>query len=336
MKSKQSVKKSFSIEQLERGRALLFGLFWILTALSWAMRLHLVISLIDHNTGFYWSNSRMILIFRIAAVVSVLLLCSGGYFWGRTCQRLEDTHLSYHPTHRWISALLGLFALSVGCTSAAGLLRRAGVLQAESSSAAPAAVSLAVELLGLLAAAVLLWVAIRGLLRTQASPGPLFFNGWMMAVPVLWQLFSLLTTYLKSPVRSGDSERVLETVVELGFLLFLFFHARILSGMDSLTSLPMGLLSGLAGGYLAIVYGLPGLSWDISTGGLGGVSESHLSAALLGLYMVLFCSQLLRQQADQLRRQDQPLPGAGAEDGQPAPETPGQEGGGAVAAGGEG
>lgn len=82
--------------------------------------------------------------------------------------------------------------------------------------------------------------------------------------------------------------------MEVGFLLFLFFHARILSGMDSLSALPMGLLSGLAGGYLAIVYGLPGLSWDISNSGLGGVSESHLTAVLLGVYMVLFCSELLR------------------------------------------
>lgn len=314
MKKKQSAKKSFSEEQLERGRALLFGLFWILAALSWAMRLHLVISLMDHETGFYWSNSRMILIFRIAVVVSVGLLCGCGYFWGRTCQRLEDSRLSYHPHHRLLSALLGLFALTVGCSSAVRLFRRTGGGQPDSGSAIPAAVSLAVELLGLLAAAVLLWVAVRGLLRREAAPGPLFFSGWLMAVPVLWQLFSLLTTYLKSPVRSGDSERVLETVVEVGFLLFLFFHARILSGMDSLSALPMGLLSGLAGGYLAIVYGLPGLSWDISNSGLGGVSESHLTAVLLGVYMVLFCSELLRQQAASLRQQTVPQPPAGMEE----------------------
>lgn len=291
MKNNQPVKKSFSEEQLERGCALLFGLFWILTALSSAMRLHLVISLMDHDTGFYWSNSRMILIFNVAAVVSVGLLCGCGYFWGRTFQRLEGTHLSYRPACRWISVLLALFALAVGCKSGIALL----------SSPPAAGISSVTEILGLLAAAALLWTAGKGLFRTESSPGPLFLNGWLMAIPVLWQLFSLLTTYLKSPVRSGDSERVLETVTAVGFLLFLFFHARVLSGRDSLSGLPMGLLSGLAGGYLAVLYGLPGLSWDLSSAGLGGVEWSHLTAALLGIYMVLFCSELLRQQICQLR-----------------------------------
>ena len=183
MKQKQPEKKTFSAEQLERGSTLLFGLFWILAALSWAMRLHLVISLMDHETGFYWSNSRMIPIFNIAVAVSVALLCGCGFFWGRTCQRLEGAHLSYHPAHRWISVWLGLFALTVGCTSAARLLNRSAESLPDSAATSGYAVSLAVDVLGILAALVLLWVAFRGLVHKGSSPGPLFFNGWLMAVP---------------------------------------------------------------------------------------------------------------------------------------------------------
>lgn len=252
----------------------------LLTALP--LRLYQVLFLIDPDTGFFRDGSRssgLITLVLAGGIVLIFLLCMGSR---------GEAAGPYRPVRSVFAAVSGALA---GLTFLLGSVLDLAGFGAEQNHFMYMLLSLA----GILTGIVFLLSAYDFAAgRNRFARRPL-----LALIPSVWGCFCLISLFVAYVAVVNVSENVCETFSAIFLLLFLFWQAKLLSGVENEKSGNRVFLFGLPAVMLLLVTGVPGV---VSV--LSGVSHAQTAPrslyfidTALAVYLFAFLTALYRAQS---------------------------------------
>lgn len=278
------------------------------------LRIVLKLTAIDPATGFYEGGGALPLLFNVLLGASVLLLLALGFLSGR---KLRGASVAFTLPLRALSAAAGA---ALFCWTLLRLGELPGVLSADYPFMPKLLLCLFTLLfrLALPLVGACLFVRIAGagdftipcgfrafaadpdsaLSDPHSGPGPrtLRMNGWLMLLPLVWEIGELLSSFMAYTAIRNVSDQMLTIVMMILMAPFLLAHARILSGVGVEKGLRQLLFFGPAFALFAIAVpgGMIAAALAGKTVALGLSPVSAVFYFLSGLYAAVLCLSLRR------------------------------------------
>ena len=200
---------------MTKNRPLFFSLAGC-AAVCLILRVVLKLTAVDPATGFYEGGGALPLVFNILLGVSVLLLLAAGYLSGR---RTRGASVTFTIPLRALAFAAGI-SLAVWA-----FLNVEGILEILPEVLTPDS-RLLFKLF------YCLFVVLFRLVLREAH-GYLRMNGWLMLLPLVWEIGELLSSFMAYTALRNVSDQMLTIVMLILMAPFLLAHARILSGVGA-------------------------------------------------------------------------------------------------------
>lgn len=241
---------------MTKNRPLFFSLAGC-AAVCLILRVVLKLTAVDPATGFYEGGGALPLVFNILLGVSVLLLLAAGYLSGR---RTRGASVTFTIPLRALAFAAGISLAVWAFLNVEGILEiLPEVLTPDSRLLFKLFYCLFVVLFRLVLPIVFIYVleCIAGFVPNRklwkdlpgkdepdfAHPinpfdlreahGYLRMNGWLMLLPLVWEIGELLSSFMAYTALRNVSDQMLTIVMLILMAPFLLAHARILSGVGA-------------------------------------------------------------------------------------------------------
>ena len=284
------------------------------------LRVVLKLTAVDPATGFYEGGGALPLVFNILLGVSVLLLLAAGYLSGR---RTRGASVTFTIPLRALAFAAGISLAVWAFLNVEGILEiLPEVLTPDSRLLFKLFYCLFVVLFRLVLPIVFIYVleCIAGFVPNRklwkdlpgkdepdfAHPinpfdlreahGYLRMNGWLMLLPLVWEIGELLSSFMAYTALRNVSDQMLTIVMLILMAPFLLAHARILSGVGAEKGVRQLLFFGPAFALFAIAVpgGMIAAALAGKTVALGLSPAAAVFYFLSGLYAAALCLSLRR------------------------------------------
>ena len=304
---------------MTKNRPLFFSLAGC-AAVCLILRVVLKLTAVDPATGFYEGGGALPLVFNILLGVSVLLLLATGYLSGR---RTRGASVTFTIPLRALAFAAGISLAVWAFLNVEGILEiLPEVLTPDSRLLFKLFYCLFVVLFRLVLPIVFIYVleCIAGFVPNRklwkdlpgkdepdfAHPinpfdlreahGYLRMNGWLMLLPLVWEIGELLSSFMAYTALRNVSDQMLTIVMLILMAPFLLAHARILSGVGAEKGVRQLLFFGPAFALFAIAVpgGMIAAALAGKTVALGLSPAAAVFYFLSGLYAAALCLSLRR------------------------------------------
>ena len=304
---------------MTKNRPLFFSLAGC-AAVCLILRVVLKLTAVDPATGFYEGGGALPLVFNILLGVSVLLLLAAGYLSGR---RTRGASVTFTIPLRALAFAAGISLAVWAFLNVEGILEiLPEVLTPDSRLLVKLFYCLFVVLFRLVLPIVFIYVleCIAGFVPNRklwkdlpgkdepdfAHPinpfdlreahGYLRMNGWLMLLPLVWEIGELLSSFMAYTALRNVSDQMLTIVMLILMAPFLLAHARILSGVGAEKGVRQLLFFGPAFALFAIAVpgGMIAAALAGKTVALGLSPAAAVFYFLSGLYAAALCLSLRR------------------------------------------
>ncbi|WP_101552718.1 hypothetical protein [Anaerotruncus massiliensis (ex Togo et al. 2019)] len=304
---------------MTKNRPLFFSLAGC-AAVCLILRVVLKLTAVDPATGFYEGGGALPLVFNILLGVSVLLLLAAGYLSGR---RTRGASVTFTIPLRALAFAAGISLAVWAFLNVEGILEiLPEVLTPDSRLLFKLFYCLFVVLFRLVLPIVFIYVleCIAGFVPNRklwkdlpgkdepdfAHPinpfdlreahGYLRMNGWLMLLPLVWEIGELLSSFMAYTALRNVSDQMLTIVMLILMAPFLLAHARILSGVGAEKGVRQLLFFGPAFALFAIAVpgGMIAAALAGKTVALGLSPAAAVFYFLSGLYAAALCLSLRR------------------------------------------
>ena len=304
---------------MTKNRPLFFSLAGC-AAVCLILRVVLKLTAVDPATGFYEGGGALPLGFNILLGVSVLLLLAAGYLSGR---RTRGASVTFTIPLRALAFAAGISLAVWAFLNVEGILEiLPEVLTPDSRLLFKLFYCLFVVLFRLVLPIVFIYVleCIAGFVPNRklwkdlpgkdepdfAHPinpfdlreahGYLRMNGWLMLLPLVWEIGELLSSFMAYTALRNVSDQMLTIVMLILMAPFLLAHARILSGVGAEKGVRQLLFFGPAFALFAIAVpgGMIAAALAGKTVALGLSPAAAVFYFLSGLYAAALCLSLRR------------------------------------------
>lgn len=304
---------------MTKNRPLFFSLAGC-AAVCLILRVVLKLTAVDPATGFYEGGGALPLVFNILLGVSVLLLLAAGYLSGR---RMRGASVTFTIPLRALAFAAGISLAVWAFLNVGGILEiLPEVLTPDSRLLFKLFYCLFVVLFQLVLPIVFIYVleCIAGFVPNRklwkdlpgkdepdfAHPinpfdlreahGYLRMNGWLMLLPLVWEIGELLSSFMAYTALRNVSDQMLTIVMLILMAPFLLAHARILSGVGAEKGVRQLLFFGPAFALFAIAVpgGMIAAALAGKTVALGLSPAAAVFYFLSGLYAAALCLSLRR------------------------------------------
>ena len=304
---------------MTKNRPLFFSLAGC-AAVCLILRVVLKLTAVDPATGFYEGGGALPLVFNILLGVSVLLLLAAGYLSGR---RTRGASVTFTIPLRALAFAAGISLAVWAFLNVEGILEiLPEVLTPDSRLLFKLFYCLFVVLFRLVLPIVFIYVleCIAGFVPNRklwkdlpgkdepdfANPinpfdlreahGYLRMNGWLMLLPLVWEIGELLSSFMAYTALRNVSDQMLTIVMLILMAPFLLAHARILSGVGAEKGVRQLLFFGPAFALFAIAVpgGMIAAALAGKTVALGLSPAAAVFYFLSGLYAAALCLSLRR------------------------------------------
>ena len=304
---------------MTKNRPLFFSLAGC-AAVCLILRVVLKLTAVDPATGFYEGGGALPLVFNILLGVSVLLLLAAGYLSGR---RTRGASVTFTIPLRALAFAAGISLAVWAFLNVEGILEiLPEVLTPDSRLLFNLFYCLFVGLFRLVLPIVFIYVleCIAGFVPNRklwkdlpgkdepdfAHPinpfdlreahGYLRMNGWLMLLPLVWEIGELLSSFMAYTALRNVSDQMLTIVMLILMAPFLLAHARILSGVGAEKGVRQLLFFGPAFALFAIAVpgGMIAAALAGKTVALGLSPAAAVFYFLSGLYAAALCLSLRR------------------------------------------
>lgn len=304
---------------MTKNRPLFFSLAGC-AAVCLILRVVLKLTAVDPATGFYEGGGALPLVFNILLGISVLLLLAAGYLSGR---RMRGASVTFTIPLRALAFAAGISLAVWAFLNVGGILEiLPEVLTPDSRLLFKLFYCLFVVLFRLVLPIVFIYVleCIAGFVPNRklwkdlpgkdepdfAHPinpfdlreahGYLRMNGWLMLLPLVWEIGELLSSFMAYTALRNVSDQMLTIVMLILMAPFLLAHARILSGVGAEKGVRQLLFFGPAFALFAIAVpgGMIAAALAGKTVALGLSPAAAVFYFLSGLYAAALCLSLRR------------------------------------------
>ena len=304
---------------MTKNRPLFFSLAGC-AAVCLILRVVLKLTAVDPATGFYEGGGALPLVFNILLGGSVLLLLAAGYLSGR---RTRGASVTFTIPLRALAFAAGISLAVWAFLNVEGILEiLPEVLTPDSRLLFKLFYCLFVVLFRLVLPIVFIYVleCIAGFVPNRklwkdlpgkdepdfAHPinpfdlreahGYLRMNGWLMLLPLVWEIGELLSSFMAYTALRNVSDQMLTIVMLILMAPFLLAHARILSGVGAEKGVRQLLFFGPAFALFAIAVpgGMIAAALAGKTVALGLSPAAAVFYFLSGLYAAALCLSLRR------------------------------------------
>lgn len=304
---------------MTKNRPLFFSLAGC-AAVCLILRVVLKLTAVDPATGFYEGGGALPLVFNILLGVSVLLLLAAGYLSGR---RTRGASVTFTIPLRALAFAAGISLAVWAFLNVEGILEiLPEVLTPDSRLLFKLFYCLFVVLFRLVLPIVFIYFleCIAGFVPNRklwkdlpgkdepdfAHPinpfdlreahGYLRMNGWLMLLPLVWEIGELLSSFMAYTALRNVSDQMLTIVMLILMAPFLLAHARILSGVGAEKGVRQLLFFGPAFALFAIAVpgGMIAAALAGKTVALGLSPAAAVFYFLSGLYAAALCLSLRR------------------------------------------
>ena len=304
---------------MTKNRPLFFSLAGC-AAVCLILRVVLKLTAVDPATGVYEGGGALPLVFNILLGVSVLLLLAAGYLSGR---RTRGASVTFTIPLRALAFAAGISLAVWAFLNVEGILEiLPEVLTPDSRLLFKLFYCLFVVLFRLVLPIVFIYVleCIAGFVPNRklwkdlpgkdepdfAHPinpfdlreahGYLRMNGWLMLLPLVWEIGELLSSFMAYTALRNVSDQMLTIVMLILMAPFLLAHARILSGVGAEKGVRQLLFFGPAFALFAIAVpgGMIAAALAGKTVALGLSPAAAVFYFLSGLYAAALCLSLRR------------------------------------------
>lgn len=234
-------------------------LFLAAAVLCVALRCVLKFVSIDPATGYYEGYDALILLFNVLLAVSALALIALPFL-----QKSTDSHvIRFDGATRLFSVLSGAALLLF----AAGRISAAIAELSSVSGASP--FSFLISTLGIfvfmgVVPALSGGILIAAGLRARGDSGTAGMNGWLLLVPLVWQVAQLLVTFMDFTAVRHVSDQMLAVMSMVLGAPFFLAHGRVLSGIGHDKGVRQMAAFGLPFALLSLTLSIPSIAASLA------------------------------------------------------------------------
>ncbi|MEM1484688.1 hypothetical protein V6615_07365 [Oscillospiraceae bacterium PP1C4] len=184
-----------------------------------ALRIFLKLSAVDSFTGFYEGDTLTVIIFNILLGAAIIAMFALGLLAKPTAHTMN-----YRLPSRILAMLTGISALVFSSTNLFSQISEFTNFSASLNLA-----SLVFNLIGVASGVVFLNLGF----RMHSDSAGYRANGVLLLLPLLWQVYVLLTSFMSYTAIRSVSDQLLATLMLISLVPFLLAHGRILAGADT-------------------------------------------------------------------------------------------------------